>query len=368
MHRLIAIDLPASDRFVEILERAWNDGDAVLPLDQRLSPALRHERAKNFGASRIHTESVVIELDGGSTMNDDEALVIATSGSTGVPKGVVHTHSSLAASASATASALDLSSRDHWLICIPVSHIGGFSVITRARQSGALLTLHDAFSASRVEEAGRGGCTHVSLVPTALRRIDPKVFRRILLGGQTAPTDLPLNVTVTYGSTETGGGIAYDGRALPGVEVRVIDGEIQVKSPTLFSRYIGSDDNRTIDGWFRTGDAGSISAGRLEVTGRLTDMIISGGENIWPQQIERVLRNIPDVEDAAVVAVDDAEWGQVVEAYLETSRNVTREEVRDAVLAHLPSYCVPKKTRCVTTFPRGSSDKVDKATLATLAQ
>ena len=93
-------------------------------------------------------------------------------------------------------------------------------------------------------------------------------------------------------------------------------------------------------------------------------MIISGGENIWPQQIERVLRNIPDVEDAAVVAVDDAEWGQVVEAYLETSRNVTREEVRDAVLAHLPSYCVPKMVFCLKSFPRNSGGKVEKANLS----
>jgi O-succinylbenzoic acid--CoA ligase len=170
-------------------------------------------------------------------------------------------------------------------------------------------------------------------------------------------------VTVTYGSTETGGGIAYDGRALPGVDIRVVDGEIHVKSPSLFSRYIDDSDDRTIDGWFRTGDGGSLNDGRLDVTGRLTDMIVSGGENIWPQQIERVLRTIADVQDAAVVARDVAEWGQVVEAYLETSRNVTRDEVRDAVLAHLPSYCVPKKTSCLNTFPRNSGGKVEKSKL-----
>ncbi|MEY5039965.1 MAG: hypothetical protein RLZZ48_734 [Actinomycetota bacterium] len=368
MHRLIAIDLPASDRFVKILERAWSEEDAVLPLDQRLSPTLRHGLARDFGASAIHSDSSTIEIDGGATMRPDEALVIATSGSTGTPKGVVHTHTSLSASASASATALGLSSDDHWLVCIPVSHIGGFSVITRARHTGADLTLHDSFVASRTEAAARTGCTHVSLVPTALRRIDPSVFRRILLGGQAAPPHLPPNVTVTYGSTETGGGIAYDGRALPGVDIQVIDGEIHVKSPSLFSRYIDDSDDRTIDGWFRTGDGGSLNDGRLDVTGRLTDMIVSGGENIWPQQIERVLRTIAEVQDAVVVARDDAEWGQVVEAFLETSRNVTHDEIRDAVLAHLPSYCVPKKTSCIATFPRGSSGKVDKHALATLAR
>jgi O-succinylbenzoic acid--CoA ligase len=368
VHRLIAIDLPASDRFVKVVEHAWSEGDAVFPLDQRLSPTLRHGLARDFGAAAIHTESSTIEIDGGATMRPDEALVIATSGSTGTPKGVVHTHTSLSASADASANALGLSSDDHWLVCIPVSHIGGFSVITRARHTDAGLTLHETFFARRTEDAARAGCTHVSLVPTALRRIDPSVFRQILLGGQAAPPHLPPNVTVTYGSTETGGGIAYDGRALPGVDIRILDGEIQVKSSSLFARYIDGSDDKTRDGWFRTGDGGSLEDGRLDVTGRLTDMIVSGGENIWPQQIERVLRGISDVHDAVVVARDDAEWGQVVEAFLETSRSVTRDEVRDAVLAHLPSYCVPKKISCIATFPRGSSGKVDKHSLAMLAR
>ena len=365
MHRLVAIDLPPSVEFVDHVTRIWNEGDAILPLDQRLAPALRLDLARTCGASKIIHQSSTTDLGTGVAMGDDEALVIATSGSTGEPKGVVHTHQSLRASAHASATALGLTGSEHWLVCIPVSHIGGFSVIVRARHTGADLTAHETFDPHRVENAG---CSHVSLVPTALRRIDASIFSRILLGGQAAPPNLPANVTVTYGSTETGGGITYDGMALPGVSLRVVDGEIQVQSPTLFARYLRNPTSPLIDGWYRTGDAGQIVDGKLSVIGRLGEMIISGGENIWPQRIEHVLRSLPGVEDVAAIGVADDEWGNVVEVFLETSRNVSRDEVREVIVSHLPTFYVPKVVRCIASFPRTSSGKVDKVALATLAR
>jgi len=308
------------------------------------------------------------DFESGVTMRAGEALVIATSGSTGEPKGVVHSHETLRASADASAEALGLNGNEHWLVCLPVSHIGGFSVITRAKHTGATLTLHETFEAPRVEDAARTGCTHVSLVPTALRRIDASLFHQILLGGQAAPPQLPSNVTVTYGSTETGGGIAYDGHALPGVSLRIVEGEIQVQSPSLFVRYIGDQDSRIVNGWFRTGDAGQIVKDRLEVTGRLSDMIISGGENIWPQRLEQLLRGLAHVEDVAVIGVEDPEWGQAVEVYLETTSALSRDTVRGLVIDHLPHYYVPKKIHCVANLPRTTIGKVDKAALATLSR
>ena len=368
MQRLIAIDLPPSQEFVNRVTRIWADGDAVLPLDQRLASHLRLALAQDFGASQVVHESSTTNFESGVTMRPGEALVIATSGSTGEPKGVVHTHDTLRASAMASAEALGLTGNEHWLACLPVSHIGGFSVITRAEHTGASLTLHEVFDAPRVEDAARKGCTHVSLVPTTLRRVDASLFVHILLGGQAAPPHLPSNVTPTYGSTETGGGIAYNGRALPGVSLRIVDGEIQVQSPSLFVRYIGGQDSRIVNGWFHTGDAGQIVDQRLEVTGRLSDMIISGGENIWPQRLEQVLRGLPQVDDVAVVGVEDPEWGQIVEAYLETSSTISRDTVRRLVVEHLPHYYVPKKIHCVAKFPRTTIGKIDKATLATLAR
>ena len=340
----------------------------MLPLDQRLAPQLRVALAQGFGASQVVHESSMTDFESGVTMRAGEALVIATSGSTGEPKGVVHSHETLRASADSSAEALGLTGNEHWLVCLPVSHIGGFSVISRAEHTRATLTLHETFEAPRVEDAARTGCTHVSLVPTALRRIDASLFHQILLGGQAAPPQLPSNVTVTYGSTETGGGIAYDGHALPGVSLRIVEGEIQVQSPSLFVRYIGDQDSRIVNGWFRTGDAGQIVNDRLEITGRLSDMIISGGENIWPQRLEQLLRGLAHVEDVAVIGVEDPEWGQAVEVYLETTSALSRDTVRGLVIDHLPHYYVPKKIHCVTKFPRTTIGKVDKAALATLAR
>lgn len=299
-------------------------------------------------------------------MNPDEALVIATSGSTGTPKGVVHTHSSLEAAARASATSLGLSADDRWLVCIPVSHIGGFGVITRARMTSSPIVFHESFESTRVESAARSGCSHVSLVPTALRRVDPSLFRRILLGGQAAPPDVPHNVTVTYGSTETGGGIAYDGTPLPGVELRITSGEIEVRSKSVCARYLGDDTLPIENGWLRTGDAGSFTDGRLVVSGRLSDLIISGGENVWPMAVERALATIIGVDDVAVIGLDDPEWGQIVAAVLESEREVGSDEVRDAIIRSLPRFCVPKVIRSVRNIPRTSNGKIDKSALREL--
>ena len=164
--------------------------------------------------------------------------VVATSGSTGEPKGVVLTHDAVRASALATNQRLGVTAADHWLACLPLSHVGGLSVVTRALVTGTALTVLPGFDAATVTAAAGRGASLVSLVATALARIDPTIFRRILLGGSAPPPVIPPNAVATYGSTETGSGVVYDGVPLDGVEVRIDgDGEIRVRGPMLLRCY-----------------------------------------------------------------------------------------------------------------------------------
>ena len=155
-------------------------------------------------------------LPGGVPVEDGDALVIATSGTSGEPKGVVLTHGAIVASARATSERLGLDpSRHTWLACLPLAHIGGLSVVTRALVTRTSLVVMPGFDADLVEDAGRSGqVSHVSLVTTALARLDASVFSCVLLGGSKPPATLPPNVVTTYGMTETGSGVVYDGAPL----------------------------------------------------------------------------------------------------------------------------------------------------------
>ena len=176
--------------------------------------------------------------------------MVATSGSTGEPKGVVLTHDAVRASALATSRRLGVTADDHWLACLPLSHVGGLSVITRAIVTNTPVTVHPGFAAEQVESAARTGATLVSLVGTALQRIDASAFRTILLGGARPPAELPPNVVTTYGMTETGSGVVYDGVPLDGVGIRLDDGgQIHLRGPMLLRAYRDGTDPRDGDGW-----------------------------------------------------------------------------------------------------------------------
>ncbi|MEO7429353.1 MAG: AMP-binding protein, partial [Acidimicrobiales bacterium] len=209
------VTLEADDpHFVDRLQRAWDDGDAVLPLDPRLpAPA----RAAVLTAARLD-----------EPVEPGDALVVVSSGTTGDPKAAVLTQEAVTASALATSHRLGVDpDRDRWLACLPLSHVGGLSVVTRALRTGTALTVHPGFDADAVTDAAQAGCTLTALVPTTLARIDPSRFRAILVGGQAPPLDRPGHVIATYGMTETGSGVVYDGLPLDGVEVRIEpDGEI----------------------------------------------------------------------------------------------------------------------------------------------
>ncbi len=352
MARVVVVEA-SGPAFVDALQRAWEGGDAVLPLDPRLpGPA----RAAVVDAARVDDD-----------VEPGDALVVATSGTDGAPKAAVLTHAAVAASAEATSAALDIDpSSDRWLACLPLSHVGGLSVVTRALHTGTALTVHDRFDAEAVQQSVAAGCTRTSLVPTALARIDASAWRSILVGGQAPPPDRPANVVATYGMTETGSGIAYDGVPLPGVEVRVEDGELLLRGPMLLRCYRDGTDPRRADGWFPTGDLGEVVDGRIRVHGRRGDLIITGGENVWPAAVERALAGAPGVAEVAVVGRPDPEWGQRVVAVVvpaDPTDPPSLDALRGHVKAALPAYAAPTVVELVDQLPRTASGKVRRRDL-----
>ena len=367
MARLIALDMPASKTFVDLVQRAWSKGDAVLPIDQRLPLAGKKKLLDAMAPSELIDASFTASsLPNGRPVQDGDALVIASSGSTGAPKGIIHTHSSILAGAQASASRLQLTSKDHWLVCIPVSHVGGFSVIARALHTGAALTLLPAFDATAVQKAAKNGATHTSLVATALSRIDTSLFKNILLGGSSAPAKLPSNVITTYGMTETGGGVVYNGEPLDNVEIKIADGEIFLRCPMLMRAFRDDQIIAIEDGWYATGDMGEIREnGKLSVHGRRSDMIITGGENVWPSVVEASLVSHPKIDQIVIRGTPDTTWGQRVVAYVvlndsaQTSGAKLLSDFRDHVKQSLPAFCAPQQIVVLAEIPRTSLGKVD---------
>jgi o-succinylbenzoate---CoA ligase len=342
--RLVAIDLPGGPDFVDELRRIWDADDAAFPVDQRLPS---DARAELCAAMRV-----------GDEVEPGDALVVATSGSTGSPKGVVLTHDAVAASAHATSERLGVSAEDHWLACLPLSHVGGLSVVTRALHTGTKLTVLAGFDARAVEQAG---ATLVSLVATVLSRIDPTRFRTIVLGGSRPPDDRPANCVTTYGMTESGSGVVYDGVPLDGVEIDIApDGEIRLRAPMLLRTYRDGTSPLDGEGWFATGDLGVwLPDGRLHVVGRRGDLIITGGENVWPEAVEAALADHPGVAEVLVRGVDDAEWGQVVEAVVVPRGDPpTLDSIRDHVKLHHPAFMAPKRLTLASSLPRTSIGKL----------
>jgi O-succinylbenzoic acid--CoA ligase len=296
------------------------------------------------------------------------ALVVATSGSTGTPKGAVHTHRSVAASASATSARLGVDpDRDRWLCCLPLAHVAGLSVVTRALHTGTPLEVHDRFDAAAVVDAARRGATLSTVVPTALARFDPSLFRKLVVGGSAPPVVVPPNAVISYGMTETGSAFVYDGVPLDGVDVRIVEGEIQVRGPMLLRCYRDGSDPLDADGWLPTNDAGEWGPdGRLVVHGRRGDLIISGGENVWPTAVELVLSHHPSVAEVAVIGRPHPEWGQQVVAVVVPADATTPpdlEELRAHVKVELPAYAAPRSLEIVTSLPRTLLGKVERHAL-----
>ncbi len=367
MRSLLAIDLPLGPALEVALRECAERDQAFCVLDQRLSARRREEELEWLGATEILSAEGRQARPAGRRVDDEIGLVMLTSGSSGEPKAAELTWDALVASAELTQATLRAGSPPVWFPCLPANHIGGLAVLLRAILSDAsLLWLDD----EDIEEAAHLGATHVSLVRTQLARYDVSGYRCVLLGGARPPEQLPANVFTTWGMTETGSGVVYSGVPLPGVEFMAVEGELCVRTPTLFRSYRSAPRPRYVDPegreWFPTGDAGEVLENRIRVFGRLGFVINTGGEKLWPEDLESVLATVAGVRDVAVVGVDDPEWGQRVIALVVSDDAAIDETLRQVAGERLGPWAKPKEVRHVVAIPRTSNGKIRRSELAHL--
>jgi len=332
---------------------------------------------------------------------EEPQALLYTSGTTGRPKGVWISYRNHFFSALGSAAQLGLDPEERWLVPLPLFHVGGLGVLMRSLIYGTTAVIHERFEAEAVDHALEAEkITLVSLVPTMLYRLlelrqgpYPPSLRAILLGGSGAPRELlerahklGVPVCLSYGMTETNAQFATlppseslrklgsSGLPLPGNQIHILtpqgftrtpytEGEIAVKGPTVTRGYHARPEANAQafrEGWFLTGDLGFLDEeGYLFVLERRTDLIISGGENIYPSEVEGVLLRHPLVEDAAVVAAPDPEWGQIPVAHVVLRKpEVSPEELQAFCRNHLAGYKVPKRFVIATSLPRNAAGKL----------
>jgi o-succinylbenzoate---CoA ligase len=385
---LLAVALPRPAA-AEAIVRAWEAGEAVLPLDP---DAPRPELTRLLAAAR---PTHLVDASGRSRMAAGRpaapgtAAVVATSGTGGLPKLVELDTAAIRAAAHAVSAALDAGPGDRWLCCLPLHGVAGLAILARAFHGGLPVEVHERFDPGRMAAAA-GRATLVSLVPAMLPPLqaagaDLGRFRRVLLGGGPIPAELQGRPLVrTYGLTETFGGVVHDGHPLEGVALRldagrsaglkgsppVDSGEILVRGPMLFRGY-RDDPTRTAaalrGGWLRTGDLGRLDPGpRLVVLGRRDDLIVTGGVNVHPAEVEAVLAAHPAVAEVGVRGLPDPRWGQRVAAWVvprDPAAPPTLAELRAFALERLAAAKAPRELLLVPSLPRGPSGKLRRRLL-----
>ena len=371
---------------VVLLHALMKLGACAVPLSPLLTDAeraavLAAERPAvdlNDAAELTQTEADLPLL--GEHDMDDLCCRILTSGTSGEPRPVGLTYGNFLFSAVGSAFNLGVDPSDRWLCCLPLSHVGGLSIILRSVIYGTTAVLLDGFDTDQVARTlVSGDIGVISLVPTQLIRLleaeaDLSRPRAILIGGGPVPPDAleeaigrGATVVQTYGMTETcsqvttlapedaGRKLGSAGRPLLTTHVRIEDGEILVQGPTV------SRDALDADGWLHTGDLGHIDEeGFLYVTGRRGEVIVTGGENVMPAEVEAVLLTHSAVADAAVVGRPDPEWQEAVCALVVLAAGVeaTEDALRDHCAQSLAPFKVPKRVDFVSSLPRTQSGKL----------
>jgi o-succinylbenzoate---CoA ligase len=374
--RLAALGVGGGDRvatalspgvaFCELLHALPRLGAVLVPLDPR--DPVRVDARITVTAAVAGAEADVPLRD---TVDPDAVhSVVHTSGTTGRPKAVELTYGNHAASALAAADALGVHPDDRWLCPLPLFHVGGLGVLIRSVINATTARVHDRFDTGAVKDALEGGeVSLASLVPTMLVRLRAAGLgrapglRAIALGGGPIPAGLldwargaALPVVPVYGMTETCSQVAAGspGRPLRGVELEIAaDGEILVRGPMVARGSLAPD------GWLHTGDLGHLDQdGGLHVDGRVKELIVTGGENVAPIEVEQVLLSHPAVADAGVAGRPDPEWGEAVTAFVVLRRPATADELRAWCRERLAPHKTPKTVHEVAALPRNAGGKL----------
>jgi len=374
---VVAVALPPGEAWAEVAAAAWASEAALLPVDHRLPETAVRELLARGEPTVLLSADGLRRLPGGRPADSEVALVIPTSGSSERPRLVELSRTAVEAAVGSSLRALAARPGDGWVSCLPLAHIGGLLVVLRALLGGAPLLFR---AAGELEPPG--GHPFISIVPTQLARaldagVDLGGYRAMVVGGggmeralEERAAVLGARCVVTYGLTQSCGGVVYDGLSLPGVKVRVsAEGEVQLGGPTLLRGYRdGAGTGLTTDGWLPTGDAGWLDdGGRLHLHGRLDDLIVTGGENVWPGEVETLLRSHPAVADCAVFGRPDPTWGQRVVAAVvarDPAAPPTLEELRDHVGAMLGRHRAPRELVIVEELPRTALGKLRRGALS----
>ncbi len=378
---LVAVALPPGPEWLPTVRDLWEAGAAVLPVDHRLTA---RETSAIVDRAR---PTVVLDAAGpminaeGARVAESTALCLATSGTGGAPKVVELSRSAVQFAVRSSIQMLEGQPDDPWLCCLPLAHVGGMLVLLRGVIGGAPVEILPRFDAGAIHQSPH---VFAAVVPTMLHRllearVDLSHFRAILVGGADLQDATALRaretgarVVTTYGLTETCGGVAYDGRLFAETAVRFgPQGEIHVLGPSLMQGYRFDPQATagafTLDGWVRTGDAGELDEdGLLRVHGRLDDLILSGAERIWPQEVEAALQEHPLIVDVAVGAKADPEWGARVVAFVvpePDSPAPTLQELRDFASDRIARFKAPRDVVFVEELPRTASGKLRRAAL-----
>ncbi len=437
---VVALLLQNGLHFPLILHALHYVGAVVVPLNTRLTPneltfqlidshtvVLVHDSSTEEVALEIGMEDInlhIISYDNLSALDetnidiqfhvhsDDIHTIMYTSGTTGKPKGVMLTFGNHWSSAIGSVLNLGLLEDDRWLICTPLFHMSGLSILIRSVIYGIPAVIHEKFEPSAVNRAIRNDCVTIVSVVSAMvsRMLDalgeggyPEHFRCMLLGGGPAPLALlelcqnrNIPVFQTYGMTETASQIVTlsseymltklgsAGKPLFGAELRIEQdgeskqagevGEIVVRGPNVTNGYLNRQEataEAIKNGWLYTGDIGYVDEeGFLYVLDRRSDLIISGGENVYPAEIEAILIAHPAIVEAGVTGIEDKRWGQVPVAFIKLREGVTLTQ--QAVLTYcglkLAKYKIPSYIYFVDSLPRNASNKLLRRELLRLLE